>query len=543
MPHKVNLDALIRRENFETIVEPSNTDAADEAPKLKIVELEETSFLYRLLRKPDFQRTTAHWTPEKVAGFIQSFLGGDLIPSIILWRSRTSGNIFVIDGAHRLSALLAWVHDDYGDGHMSTKFHEGHFAPEQIQTANETRRMINNAVGSYADIKHGKNPSPERSQYVSTIAAGGVTLQWVRGDASRAYRSFHTINTEQTPIGPLEVRLIRDRRCANAMATRSLIGAGTGQYFASTFSEHNKTEIKSVAKQIYDDLFTPPLETPIKTLDLPVAGRSYSSDTVGLVLDVIEFINRPKGSDSKRPKRRKASDKLAPTMDEDVDGSQTLQFLKNFRRISSRIAGPGQHSLGLHPAVYFYSATGNYQPTAFLAAVDLIEELLKRDGFNQFCVVRKTFEDLLVKHKVYINLIVRKYGSGYRALNALSRLYAHILTGLLNNKSEEEIIPSLGEDESLNFLGPIVDYDKGIRREFTKELKSKVFLKEALETAVVCAICGARVHRKSFTFDHIKNRREGGHGSEENAQISHPYCNSTFKDWLNSTGAKQVSAS
>ena len=64
MPHRVNLDALIRRENFEAIVESSNTDTADEAPKLKIVELEESSLLYRLLRKPDFQRTTAHWLPD-----------------------------------------------------------------------------------------------------------------------------------------------------------------------------------------------------------------------------------------------------------------------------------------------------------------------------------------------------------------------------------------------------------------------------------------------------------------------------------------------
>ena len=76
MPHRVNLDALIRRENFEAIVESSSTDAADEAPKLKIVELEENSFLYRLLRKPDFQRTTAHWLPDKVGG----------IPEKLPWR-------------------------------------------------------------------------------------------------------------------------------------------------------------------------------------------------------------------------------------------------------------------------------------------------------------------------------------------------------------------------------------------------------------------------------------------------------------------------
>ena len=38
---------------------------------------------------------------------------------MILRRSPKSGNIFVIDGAHRLSAFIAWVHDDYGDKKIS----------------------------------------------------------------------------------------------------------------------------------------------------------------------------------------------------------------------------------------------------------------------------------------------------------------------------------------------------------------------------------------------------------------------------------------
>ena len=42
---------------------------------------------------------------------IESFLDGELIPAVILWQSAT--HIFVIDGGHRLSALLAWAHDDY----------------------------------------------------------------------------------------------------------------------------------------------------------------------------------------------------------------------------------------------------------------------------------------------------------------------------------------------------------------------------------------------------------------------------------------------
>ncbi|MEV0425518.1 DUF262 domain-containing protein [Micromonospora sp. NPDC050495] len=65
------------------------------------------SLIYNVLRKPDFQRETASWPPDKVAELVRSFLEGDLIPSVIMWRSPISGSIFVIDGAHRLSALVA----------------------------------------------------------------------------------------------------------------------------------------------------------------------------------------------------------------------------------------------------------------------------------------------------------------------------------------------------------------------------------------------------------------------------------------------------
>src|SRR5947209_5295770 len=107
--HLVNLDALIPREDFE--VEGAVTLATGQLGlTMKVSELEPASVPYHILRKPDFQRETASWTPDKVAEFIQSYVEGDLIPSIILWRSPRSGNIFVIDGAHRLSALIAWVH-------------------------------------------------------------------------------------------------------------------------------------------------------------------------------------------------------------------------------------------------------------------------------------------------------------------------------------------------------------------------------------------------------------------------------------------------
>lgn len=530
--YPVNLDALIRREDFAVSLTPPRLQKVEEAPKLKIVELEADSFMYRAIRKPDFQRTTAHWTPAKVAAFIKSFVAGDLIPALIFWQSPDSGSIFVIDGAHRLSALIAWVHDDYGDRKLSFPFFEGDIPPEQKEAAEETRKIVANTVGSYVEIKHATNPSPERLRFSTNLAAGGVTLQWVPGDASSAEKSFHTINTAQTPIGDLEVRLIRDRRSPNAIAARALVQAGTGQYYYSAFPAPAQERIKALAREIYDDLFVPPLETPIKTLDLPVAGRSYSSDSLKLILDVMEFVNKKSPlnapTNGSRPRRKKGADVeiLSPTMPVDVDGSATIEFLTKARKALSRIAGMGEASLGLHPAVYFYSATGAYQPTAFLAAIGFVQDLEARNEFPLFTRHRHDFEELILKYKPFINQIVKHYGSGRRGLVALTRLFRHLFDGAVSGTDEAELVPQLIEDQRLSFLRPIVDWDKGTKKDFPSERKSAVYLRQAIDTALRCGLCRARVHRRSITIDHVERKREGGVAAVDNGQVAHPYCGS-----------------
>ena len=150
--HLVNIDAVIRREDFEAksdlIQQPSQLGTT-----LKVSELESSSITFQTLRKPDFQRETASWKPEKVSDLIRSFLDGDLISSIILWRSPGTGNIFVIDGAHRLGALIAWVHDDYGDGKISRPFFDNRIPGEQIAAAEKTRNIIKKSIGTYEELK------------------------------------------------------------------------------------------------------------------------------------------------------------------------------------------------------------------------------------------------------------------------------------------------------------------------------------------------------------------------------------------------------
>jgi len=116
--HQVNLDSLILRQPFESV---SDASVMGTDPLFRLEELQRTKMYFGLLRKPDFQRETAHWSPSVIVEFVRTFLDGGLIPSIIIWHSRDTNNVYIIDGAHRVSALIAWVNDDYGGGEISAE--------------------------------------------------------------------------------------------------------------------------------------------------------------------------------------------------------------------------------------------------------------------------------------------------------------------------------------------------------------------------------------------------------------------------------------
>lgn len=108
---KLNLDALVLRKDFE-LEENDKKEASNKTETISIKDLEDNSFSFPLLRKPDFQKETSECDPRKVCVFIKSFLNCDLIPAVILWQGSKSKFIFVTDGSHKVSALSSWAYDD-----------------------------------------------------------------------------------------------------------------------------------------------------------------------------------------------------------------------------------------------------------------------------------------------------------------------------------------------------------------------------------------------------------------------------------------------
>jgi hypothetical protein len=311
------------------------------------------------------------------------------------------------------------------------------------------------------------------------------------------------------------------------VAARVIVRGATGHKYWSDFVPDVQTEIESIGKELYNDLFHPPLVLPIKTLDLPVAGRGYSGRTLPLIFDLVSLSNNLRIVDSTKMKRNETV--LPP----DGDGTETIKFLKNTRQLVRRITGTHPSSLGLHPAVYFFSADGRHQPTATLGAVSFVKELEAQSRLNDFIRVRRDFEDFFVANKNFINQVQRKFGSGAKSFDWIKSLYRTVLDALWEHVPSNDILALLRKDPRFSFLSQeraeIEEQGKQPGRQFDRATKSAAFLREALANPVRCAICTAMVHMNSIHVDHIERRREGGSGNLDNAQLSHPYCNSTYK--------------
>jgi hypothetical protein len=70
----VNLDALIKRQDFAAAEDVQS----EQIDKISISHLRKGEFFYNALRKPDFQRETANWTPVKIADFVSTLLNQEL---------------------------------------------------------------------------------------------------------------------------------------------------------------------------------------------------------------------------------------------------------------------------------------------------------------------------------------------------------------------------------------------------------------------------------------------------------------------------------
>ena len=515
---KVSLDALIPREDFEV---EENSSPGKKKETISIEDIKADSFFFFNVRKPDFQRETNEWDSKKICELIKSFVEGDLIPAIILWRS-TSGYLFLIDGSHRLSSLSAWVNDDYGDGEISKRFYDGMIPDEQIAIADKTKKLVNKTVGSYSDFKlaltHPDKVKPEIVKYAKNLAALAIQLQWVEGDSSKAESSYFKINQQHAPIDKTELKLLESRRKPNSIAARAIIRKGKGHKYWSSFADDIQIQIQEIAEEINQILFEPKLQTPIKTLDVPLAGKIYSNQTLSLVFDFVNIVNN--------------IDFNNKGVEDDTKGEKTRDFLHKTRKVAYLITSNDPSSLGLHPIVYFYSKNGRYRTVSFLAVVDFIIELKQKKKLNDFIEVREKFERIVLDYHDWVRKIYEKHRNNQKSYKKISKLFWQIINNLKTGKTIDDTIKSIISTNDFNYLtiNTVNQNISTLQKYFKTNSKSAIYIKDTLPNAPRCKICNGYIHKNSISIDHKQRRQDGGLANIDNGQITHPYCNTGYKN-------------
>jgi len=434
----------------------------------------------------------------------------------------------VIDGSHRLSALSAWVNNDYGDGQISKLFYDGVIPDEQLKIAEETRKLINKNVGAYEDFRLALTPpdkvKPEIVKSALNLASVAIQLQWVEGDASKAENSFFKINQQAAPIDKTEIKLLESRKKPNSIAARAIIRSGKGHKYWSRFSKEIQDQIQEIAKEINQILFEPKLQTPIKTLDLPVGGKLYSAQTLPLILDFVNIVN--KIDFNKKDVNNKE-------VNDDLKGKTTIKFLKNVRKIAYILNSNHKSSLGLHPILYFYSPNGQHRTVSFFAVVDFVMKLEERKKLKDFIGVRKIFEEFLQNYDYLIKQIYEKYNRDVqKSYKHISRFFDELVIHLKGGITLDDTLKQIISSPDFKYL-TARDKEQSITsstKEFNTNKKSEIIIKDLLRSVPRCKICKGLIHRNSISIDHIQRKEDGGSATLDNGQITHPYCNTGYKN-------------
>ncbi|KAF0811950.1 hypothetical protein IGB42_03492 [Andreprevotia sp. IGB-42] len=518
MAQRVTLDAMIPREDFALADEEFTLDLFQ---NFSISYLLSDSAILKLLRKPDFQRETNHWSPEQVATLIASFLDNEVIPSLILWKSPTY--VFVIDGGHRLSALRAWIEDDYGDGALSLAFYKGEISEEQKKVAKRARQVIEQKVGRFSSLRNLSgtkiSDDPDALRRANRLFTRALNLQWVQGNADVAETSFFKINSQGTPLDDTEEMLIKNRRKPIAIGARAILRSGTGHKYWSRFSLECREQLEGTANDFYKLLFEPESNLPLKTLDVPFGGSVSPVEALSLLIDFLTVSGA-----------RQAEGLTIDKQLDDETGEETIGVLQRSFEIFNRITGNTPGSLGLHPAVYFYNERGKYNRFLFLGMTALITERVRNNDsnfFKKFTRARSAVEQFLVANKSLIALVQQNMSKAQR-VPRMKKLFEY----LIDTVSSGEILVTEDAIAHLGLRGKILDVNSiHPPLNFSDDTKSMMFVTAALANALKCPICNGYLHpTKSVSYDHIIRRENGGTGEVTNGQMTHPFCNTGMKN-------------
>lgn len=377
---KCNLEHLIPRRNIEASDNNQLLLQSDRRSGFNLTELEKGQFFYDQLRKPIFQRDTNQWTVERLEKLIITFLDDGLIPAIILWEN-PEGEIYVIDGSHRISSLIAWVNSDYGkENQLSDSNH------------NAIEEYINDKIGSYNSIKISKDEKYKQVKQV--IAKRSIAVQWVTGNYDKVKESFIRINEQGVIISEDEKELIENDNLDTSKLSRAILSHGLGQI---------SKDQSEKSKEMFNRLFIPYFSFQLR--NFPLAGSLNEDFVISRIYNFVKIIDNGEKLGIKELEEKALN---------------VLRFI--------------QDDLNINQQVYFYGATQKFKTNSFYGFIRFMI-LLNEDQIllRKFVENRGDFEDYLVEHERHVQEIARKKRQAKKAYDEVADYYKAVLEACSNN--------------------------------------------------------------------------------------------------------------
>lgn len=384
---------------------------------------------------------------------------------------------------------------------------------------------MNDRIGSFKEIigisRNYNNSNSEKQQIAKNLGALALQLQWVEGNAEKAEESFLKINQSATKISNAELELIENRNCAYAIAARAIARAGKGYRYWSKYDSDDRNEIVEISTKIHKIIFG---EGPINKDDIntfPIGGHQSSNLTLDVVTQTVKICNGLKLLKDERQKT-------------DATAKEVIKCLNNTLLILQYISSKETFSLGIHPFIYFYSDIGKHKIASYYGFLLLIKELITTKKLNKFTRVRKTFEKVIYTYKFLVQQIVRKNRQSKKAYSNIKDYFLELINIIDEHPkfTEKDVVNQIHKIYKFKFLKTeIIDNEEAsIKSNFSRGTKQQIKLTSLIHTLNRCAICGGYLDNRSISVDHIVRKEDGGTNSKKNGQVTHLYCNTTYKN-------------
>jgi hypothetical protein len=148
--------------------------------------------------------------------------------------------------------------------------------------------------------------------------------------------------------------------------------------------------------------------------------------------------------------------------------------------------------------------------------------------------VRGLFEDTIKEYSFLVQQIIRKNRQSKRGFKEVAFFYLSIVELITNKKIEspQDVVLEIKKKSEFRYLQiDIVDNEEnGIKENFSRGKKQIIKINTLVKSIPRCPICKGYLSTVSSSVDHIERKRDGGKGDVCNGQLTHLYCNTTYKN-------------